>query len=142
MDSIVFRNTIHDMLSIIQTSLLTLSYKLEDVINSVLFAKSDTLHPSIITPKELYYELKENVNHLPKYLSFPIDLDLTYIHSLIEVSEIVSYVVDKNSIFTLKVPLVDMTMYNLYRNIPVPVPHNVNVSNSYSLIIPTYKYLV
>lgn len=141
MNSLLFKSSIQEMFSVLQSCMLSLSYKLEDLINSVLFAKTNTLHPSILTPTELYFDLVNNVKHLPKYVEFPVSLELDNIHKLISLMEIVSYMLDDKLVFTLKIPLIYINKFDLYKNIPVPVPHNVTFSKSYALVIPTSPYV-
>lgn len=141
MNSLLFKSAIQEMFSVLQSCMLCISYKLEDLVNSILFAKTNTLHPSIITPKDLYFDLVNNVKHLPKYTEFPVSLELDNIHKLISVTEIVSYILDNKLVFTLKIPLVSISKFNLYKNIPIPVPHNVTTYKSYALILPTTPYV-
>lgn len=140
-NSVILRSTIHSTFSILHSSMLSLSYKLEDIVNSVLFAKTNTLHPSIVTPNDLYTDLVNNVKYLPKYTEFVVNLELDNINVLINLSEIVTYIIDGKLIFSLKIPLVYINKYNLYKNIPIPVPHNVTTYKSYALIIPTTSYV-
>lgn len=76
-------NEIYNKLS---SSLFALSFKVENIVNSLMFTKSHSIHPSVITPKELYEELLHNVRNLVKYLELPLSLSLNNIHSFIELA--------------------------------------------------------
>lgn len=140
-NSISFRNDINEILQILQASLMTLSFKLEDIVNSILFAKSNTLQPSVITPKQLYIELSNNIRHVSRNKELVISLDLNNIHVILNLSSTLCYSLDNKIIFIVKIPLVNLNDYNLYKVLPVPTPHKVENPNSYSLITPTKQYI-
>lgn len=135
MNELAFENQITHTLNSLQANMITLSFKVEDIVNSVLFTKTNTLHPSIITPKQLYNDILKHVNLMPKYKDFPVDLHLNNIHLLMNLSELISYFLDNNLFFIVKIPLVTLTEFNLFKNIPVPTPLNVNKSNTFSMIL-------
>lgn len=139
-NALLFKSTIHDMINVIQSNMLNLSYKLEDIINSILFSKTNTLHPSVITPKDLYYDLVNNVKYLPRYSELAVSLELENIYVLINLSEIITCILENKLIFSLKIPLVLIDTYTLYKTVPIPVPHNVT-SKSFALILPTCSYV-
>lgn len=133
---------VNTLFTILESSLLTLSFQLEDITSSILFSNANTIHPSIITPHQLYQELADNYRHLPNSLELAVNLDLSLIHVLINVSKLVSYYVKDRIMFVLQVPLVSPRQFYLYNNIPLPVPHNSSESDSFSVIIPKHKYVV
>ncbi|XP_072946165.1 uncharacterized protein [Epargyreus clarus] len=140
-NSIMLKSTIHSAFSVLQSTMLSLSYKLEDIVNSILFAKTNTLHPSIVKPRDLYTDLVNNVKYLPKYTEFVVNLELDNINVLINLSEIITYIIDNKLMFILKIPLVQISKYDLYKNVPIPVPHDDVNSKSYALIIPTTAFV-
>ncbi|XP_045777194.1 uncharacterized protein LOC123875425 [Maniola jurtina] len=140
-NSILAKTAMQELFSALQSSLLSLSYRLEDIVNSILFAKTNTLHPSIITPKDLYNELVTNVKHLPKFSEFPVNLELYNIHIIIKLSEIISCILDNKLVYTIKIPLVLISPFNLYKVIPIPVAHNFETPSSFALIVPSASYI-
>ncbi|XP_045783688.1 uncharacterized protein LOC123879838 [Maniola jurtina] len=140
-NSILAKTAMQELFSALQSSLLSLSYRLEDIVNSILFAKTNTLHPSIITPKDLYNELVTNVKHLPKFSEFPVNLELYNIHIIIKLSEIISCILDNKLVYTIKIPLVLISPFNLYKVIPIPVAHNIETPSSFALIVPSASYI-
>lgn len=140
-DKLAVRSTLNRLLNILENSLLTLSFKLEDIINAIMFSKSNILYPTIITPKQLFNELVENYRFLPSAKELPVTLELDNIHIITNISELISYYMDNKIVFVLKIPLVNPTEYNLYHNIPFPVAHNMENVNSYATIIPSTKYI-
>ncbi|KOB63593.1 Uncharacterized protein OBRU01_22231 [Operophtera brumata] len=134
-------SNINEILDSLETSILTLSFQLEDVTNAILFSSQNILHPAVITPQQLYRELADNYRHLPNYLELPIILDINTIHHILSVSKLICYYVDYKIIFVLQVPLVGIREYMLFHNIALPTPYNVKEPNKFSLIIPSSKYI-
>lgn len=130
-----------ELLNMLENSLLTLSFKVEDTINSVLFSKNNVLHPNVISPKQLYLDLVDNYRLLPNYQSFPVPLDLSHIHIIINISEMISYFNDNKIIFLLKIPLVSTQEFNFYHSLPLPVAHDASASKTYVTIIPSGSYI-
>ncbi|XP_028041905.1 uncharacterized protein LOC114251723 isoform X3 [Bombyx mandarina] len=137
-DNLLQRSKLNEILNVLESSLLTLSFKLQDIINAIMFSKSNILYPSIITPKQLFSELVDNYIFLADYHQFPISLSLDNIYTLMNVSEIATYYNNNKIVFVLKVPLVDSKDYHLYHSIPYPV---IISNKTYATIIPSTKYI-
>lgn len=136
-NELLIKNKIIEISNVLYSSLLTMSFKLEDIVNSILFANSNTLHPSVVTPRQLYEDLNRNVRHLPKYKEFPVSIELGNINFLLRVSELAAYYSYNKVVFILGIPLVHHMDYDLYRILPVPIPHGAESPNSFAMIIPT-----
>lgn len=132
---------INSMSSAIESSLLTLSFTLENTINSILFAKLNILHPFALTPNRLLIELNKHTNRFIKNRDFPVQLSIDKIHALMDISQLTAYFLDKKVIFILRIPLVQTNKFLLYKNIPLPTPHDSAIANTYALIAPTFKYM-
>lgn len=128
-------------LNVLQSYLFTLSFKMEDILNSLLFVKSNTIHPSILTPHQLYKDIVNNLKIIPKYRDFPVTLELNNIHILMNVAELVCYYLDGKLMFVIKIPLVSALEYNLYKNIPLPIPHVTGNPKPFIMILPSGDYL-
>ena len=137
-DNLYLKSKINEILNTIESTLLALSFKLEDVINGIMFSKTNILYPSIITPKQLFNELVENYRFIADYHQFPVSISLENIYIIMNVSEMAAYYYNNKIIFVLKLPLVNTKIYNLYHNIPYPVSV---INNTYTTIIPSIKYL-
>lgn len=135
------RSRMLEITSMIENSLLALSFKVEDIINSIMFSKSNVLYPTILTPKELYTELVDNYRFLPESKQLPVPLNLDNMHIILNISEISSYFNKEKVVFTVKIPLIDPIQLNVYHNLPSPVPHDKNNPESFSTIIPSSKYV-
>lgn len=129
------------ILNALQSSLFTLSFKVEDLLNSILFVKSNILHPSILTPNQLYNDIVNNLKIIPKYRDFPVSLDISNIHTFINIADLTCYYLNNKIMFIVKLPLVDLQQFNVYKNIPLPTPHNNDKLNSFAMILPSEQFL-
>lgn len=123
------------------SSLLTLSFKLDDIINAIMFTKSHSIHPSVLTPKQLYEELMHSVKDLTKNSELPISLSLDNIHALNDIAQLSCYYINNKVVFVIKIPLVYKSEYGLYKSISVPIPHDVDQPHSYALIVPHCNHI-
>ncbi|KAF9405541.1 hypothetical protein HW555_013775, partial [Spodoptera exigua] len=126
--------SVNEVINALETSILTLSFQLEDIINAILFSSQNILHPAIATPTQLHKELADNYRHLPSDLELPVPLDIKSIYIILSIS-------NNKVLFILQVPMVKTQEYALFHNIALPTPHNTSNPNSFSLILPDYKYL-
>lgn len=135
------RNSLYHILNILQSNLLTLSFKVEDLLNSILFIKSNTLHPSVLTPSQMYNDIVNNFKLIPKYRDFPVSLDINNIHTLINIADLTCYYSNGKLMFIVKIPLISLEKFNVYRTIPLPIPHTKSNLNSFVMILPTEQFL-
>ncbi|XP_028163685.1 uncharacterized protein LOC114355180 [Ostrinia furnacalis] len=135
------RASVNEILSILETSILTLSFQLEDITNAILFSSQNILHPAIITPSQLHQELADNYRHLPGDLELPVTLDINSVYLIFNISKLVCYYFKDKIIFVLQVPLVNTKEYVLFHTIALPTPYEPKEPNSFSLIIPDHKYI-
>ncbi|CAH4029192.1 unnamed protein product [Pieris brassicae] len=130
-----------ELVSMIGNNLLTISFKIQDLVESIMFSKSNALHPGILTPKELYTELINNYRFIPPIKKLPTLLSLENIHTILNISTISGYMTKNELVFVLHIPLLNPIDFLLYHNLPYPTPHNVENPTSYSTIIPSSKYI-
>lgn len=126
----------------LESSLLALSFELNDITNSILFSNVNVLHPSVITPRQLYTDLADNYRHLPVDTELAVELDINLIHVIMNVSKLISYYIKNRIMFVLQIPLVKPRQFYLYHNVPLPVPHNKARPDSFSVIIPSHEYVM
>lgn len=129
------------ILNNLETTILTLSFQLEDIVSAITLCSQNILHPAVITPAHLHRELADNYRHLPSSLELPISLDLNNIHVILRLSRIICYFSNNKIIFVLQIPLVSIKQFVLYHNLGLPTPYNVNEPSKFSLIIPGTKYI-
>lgn len=136
-----FKLKLVNIINCLQSHMLTLSFKIEDILNSILFVQNNVLHPAILSSKQIYEDIYQNHKAIPKDKDLPLRLDLSNIHAIMNTAKLICYYSNDKLIFVVKIPLVNVLDYKLYATIPLPIPHkNVN-NNSYVYIIPTEPFL-
>ncbi|XP_064075420.1 uncharacterized protein LOC135194201 [Vanessa tameamea] len=140
-DKIFLLTKLNNLVNIIEGSLLTISNFLDIIINAILFSKANILHPSILSPSKLYNELSFRSNSINNKLDFPVPLRLDNIHTIIDVSKLISYYYNNKIIFILQIPLIHPIKYIVYKIIPLPTPHDKTNPNTFALITPSKTYI-
>lgn len=135
------RSRVLELISMIENSLLSLSFKVEDIVNSIMFSKSNILYPTILTPIELYSQLVDNYRFIPNSKQLPVLLTLGNIHTILNISSLSSYFNKDKIVMVLEIPLVKPSNFYLYHNLPYPVAHDIHNPVSYTTIIPSTKYI-
>lgn len=139
-NSLTFVQTRIDHLNLLSQLINELNEELDIIVSSILFSKQNILHPSVITPKQLYHELlkvRTNTN-----FELPINNDnIDNIHKYLEICQLSVMYADKNLIYAVKIPLVTKELYQLFNLVPLPIK-SPNSTSVYSFINPTFPYLL
>lgn len=117
-----------------------LEIKLNEIIDIVLFAKNNVLHPSLLSPKLFLSELDKSTQFLTNGKKFPTELTYSNLNTLLSISRIKSVYKNNRLIFVISVPITDEPNYKIYHLIPLPIPHKDKLS--YAYIEPKFKYLM
>lgn len=133
--------SVNEIFDSLEAAILVLSFQLEDITNAILFSSQNVLHPSIMTPKQLYGEFVDHYRHLPSHLELPVNLDINSVHVLLGISKLICYYLNNKIVFVLQVPLVSITEYMFYHVIALPTPYDNNAPNKFSFITPQNKYI-
>lgn len=110
----------------------------DNIINAILFAQQNSIHPAIITPKRIYEELIKAKLNLPTGKYFPIEIKESEIHHLLRITTLKVYYKNSKIVFLMYIPLVDELTFNLYHLIPLPIKHD---DKTFVFIQPSSKYL-
>jgi hypothetical protein len=140
-NQLLYISKINNLVNIIQGSLLTISNFVDSILNAILFAKSNVLHPSIITPTNLLKELSKHNHLMNNRIDFPVPLNIETIHTIIDIAKLTAYYYNKKIVFVIQIPLISPIKYSVYKLIPLPTPPNHNNSDSFILVYPTKPYL-
>lgn len=111
---------------------------LNDIVNSITFARLKMLHSSIITPSDLIESLKRISQALQKN-NLPLPIYSSYIAQYIDIIELQAYQTDTRIVFVLNIPLVDPETYTLYRIFPIPIADNR--TGFHHILTTTNKYI-
>lgn len=119
-------------------SVITLEQEINDLLTSILFIKSGTIHPSIISSEQIFKELLLT-SHSRTELNLVATPKAQNIHEIIESASISSYMYKGKLVFILSFPLVKPETFNLYHIYSVPIRHPN--SSIYTTLIPEHPYL-
>lgn len=128
----VINNVLIEMITSLEESF-------DSTISAILLAHRNILHPTVITPKNLFEELKHA--RLPSDLEFPIPTSYLETHWYNSLIKIDSYLIRKRLIFALKIPLVQVQKYELFRILPLPTPSDQS-PRVLRFIEPNFPYLL
>lgn len=137
--SVSHAQVINDHVSLLTQMSSELNEQYDVIISAILFAKQNTIHPMVISPRSLRNELlkvKLNTEN-----QFPISLnDYNNIHKYFSICELSVVYDNELLIYAIKIPLVNEQVFNLYKLFPLPVPHQN--SSIFSYIDPEFPYFL
>lgn len=140
-NELLYITKINNLVNILEGSLLTISNLVDSILNAILFAKTNVLHPTIITPTNLLKELSKHNHLINNRLDFPVPLNIETIHTIIDISKLTAYYYNKKIVFVIQIPLISPIKYSVYNLIPLPTPSDYNKSDSFVLVYPAKPYL-
>lgn len=104
-------------------SYLYLQDSIDDILNSITFARLKIIHPSIITPDNLITSLQEISQNLVKN-NLPLSVKYSEVAQYLEIIELEAFQTNSDLVFVLKIPLVEQQLYTLYHLYPIPILDN------------------
>lgn len=129
-----------DHVNLLTQTINDLNEKYDVIISSILFAKQNILHPSIITPNNLRNELIKVTLNSDRQFPIPLN-DYKNIHKYFSICKLSVIYNNEFLIFAIKIPLVENQMYNLYNLLPLPSRYDEK-STVYSYVDTQYPYLL
>lgn len=101
--------------SLLNLIILTLQNKITIIMDTILLAKSNTLHPIVITPTQLIKKMSKTIPFLPSSTTYPLPLKQENAHKYLEILKIKCFF-SKNKIgYILSIPLVNHKQFVLYK---------------------------
>lgn len=134
-----FKQRIEEHFSLLTLFISELQNEYSNLVNAILFAKSNNLHPLIITPEQLMQQLSMTLTHLPNSANYPLPLTLENAHKYLEIISIKYRFIDDKIIFVISIPLVNTVQYTVYKLISLPVYHPG--LDQLTFILPSINYL-
>ncbi|KYM93376.1 hypothetical protein ALC62_16023, partial [Cyphomyrmex costatus] len=106
--------------------------------DAILLARRGLIHPKILSPKELFNNLKET-RYATNNKQLPVPLESNQFTNLIDVSDISIFYKNHRLIYMIEIPLIEQNNFILYHIIPLPIKQSER--GIYAFINPTYSYL-
>jgi len=97
--------------------------EINDILNSITFAKLKIIHTSIITPKDLVSALQIISQNLQKN-NLPLSPREAKVATYLDIIELSAFQTIDKLIFVLDIPLVEPDFYTVYRLYPIPTRDN------------------
>lgn len=119
-------------------SYMFLENNLDNILNSITFARLKILHSSIITPKDLVASLQEISQSLHKN-NLPITPQISKVAQYFDIIELQAFQAGSKVIFVLKIPLTEPERYTLYHLYPIPILDNR--TGLHHILSTTHKYI-
>ncbi|KAL4082731.1 hypothetical protein QTP88_029664 [Uroleucon formosanum] len=108
---------------------------LQSIVNSAL---NGLMHTNVYPPSKLIHELKQIQLTLPSTLELPITESHLSIPELFRTSKLSVVYIQQNLVFVTRIPLLSNLRFNLFHNIPLPIPTN---KGNIVIIEPQAQYL-
>lgn len=119
-------------------SVTSLENEINDCLTSILFAKSNIIHPSIISLNKLHQELLLS-NHARSNKQLVSPVTINNINNILDSSQLSAYVFSNRLVYILDFPLVKSETLKLYHIYSIPIQHPN--SSLHTTILPEHKYL-
>lgn len=101
-------------------SFLFLEDNLNDIINSITFARLNILHSSILSPDHLIAALQEISQNLVKN-NLPLPVRHSNVAQYLEIIELEAFQTNSDLVFVLRIPLVEQQLYTVFHLYPIPI---------------------
>lgn len=108
---------------------------LQSIVNSAL---NGLMHTNVYPPSQLIHELKQIQLTLPPTLELPIIESHLSIPELFRTSKLSVVYIQQNLVFVTRIPLLSNLRFNLFHNIPLPIPTD---KGNILIIEPQAQYL-
>lgn len=134
LEVIVLKDTLARIINIYEIVLSIL----QDIENSISFAKLGIIHPSIIKPNDLLNEL----TLLSKYYNpnqIPIQIKSDHLESIMKILKLKCFIYKNQITYIINVPITFVEDFELFRLYPVPIP--TSVEGQFKVIIPKSKFI-
>lgn len=137
-NSTLLEQNIGDHITLLLLTFTELNREYSNLIDSILLAKQNILHPSVLTPEQILTELSKSKRNLPPNTNYPTILNKANIYKILNTLTLSVYYMESKLIYLIHVPLIQNTPFILYKLFPLP---KLTVNNTYIFIKPTNDYI-
>ncbi|XP_013165990.1 PREDICTED: uncharacterized protein LOC106116643 [Papilio xuthus] len=116
----------------------SLEYEINEILSSILFAKANIIHPSIISLNKLYQDLLLS-NHARSNKQLVLPVTIHNINSILDSAQLSACVYSDRLVYILDFPLIKSEPLKLYHIYSTPIQHPN--SSLYTTILPEHKFL-
>lgn len=132
------RQRLEEQVALLNIMTIQVDQQFGTLINTVLFARSNILHPFILSPEQLINELISTLKYVPSSRTYPFELNINNAVEIMQSCKLTVFYSNFKLIFVISIPLVSPTHFTLYKLIPLPMKAN---TGNFLFISPNYKYI-
>lgn len=132
------KQTVEEHLSLLTLLISELEREYSGLIDAILLAKNNQLHPMLMSPRKLIGELLKTTSHLPPGTSYPLPVEYRSAYRFLDIINIQYFSTENRIVFIISVPLISQTNFLLYNLIALPI---LSPNNHYVFILPNFDYL-
>ena len=111
------------------------------VLQVCLHWKNGVIQPQVLPPSRLIQILKISQDSFPRDLEVPIVLSEAYAYILLDIIKVDVYLVENNLVYSIQVPLVMHSVFNVFKIIPFPMKVK-SMEGKFTLIQPEKEFIV
>ncbi|KAJ8977559.1 hypothetical protein NQ317_019134 [Molorchus minor] len=123
---------------LLMESYLYVENQLDEILNSITFARLKIIHSSIISPESLITALHEISQNLHQN-NLPLITRISNVGEYLNIMELEAFQTNSDLVFVLKIPLTDQSIYTLFRLFPIPILNNR--TGLYHILSTSQKYI-
>lgn len=122
-------DSLNELITLAMLHAKKIEYQQDKLLNILLYAEQGKLHPYLISPKQLQQQISQISQVIPRNLFLTSRL-----HSFYQISNF-NAILTKNNIlvFQIKVPLLKINNYKVYKLIPIPIKQIDNTFSIYDI---------
>lgn len=124
------KQTIEEQFSLLILMLNEIENDYSSIIDSILFTKSNSVHPYVMSPEQLIIELTKTLPFLPSSSSYTLPLDTTNAYKLINFVKVKCFFENNRIIYVISNPLINNLRFTLFNLVPLP---SLEIKKHYSL---------
>jgi hypothetical protein len=111
------------------------------VIQVYLHGKNEIMQPQMLSPIRLMQILKMSQVNFPRDLEIPVVLSEAYAYVLFDIVSVDVALVEHNLVYTVQVPLVMLSVFDVFRIIPFPI-QATGTDSRFILIEPEKEFIL
>jgi hypothetical protein len=93
----------------------------EILIDAVVNSHKGVIQPQLITPAQIFEQIRLSHDDMPSGLSLPVPTSATYQYLLLRIVAIDVFLLGKFLVYVIRLPLTNNVCYNLYHVLPFPI---------------------
>lgn len=93
------------------------------ILEILLYATQNKLHPYLINPIHLKEKLEIISQHLPKYLTIPSEKNEPDLNTIYQLSSFKTHLINKKLVFEIKIPLTQVEIFKIHKLTTLPIKY-------------------